>query len=112
MGGHAVHIREVLIVQASNAGVPVSPPASRAHRLGPFAVWRGHPSPVPWVGKFSADAGFWYRISDRESEEAYVPVCHDCIVGLVYRFRGFCDLSWEHLTEEPRYCDWCDRRIR
>jgi hypothetical protein len=98
-------------MESSNAGVPVAPPASTATRHGPFSIWRGHPSPIPWFGRFDADSGFAYQISDRESDEAFGPVCSRCIVGLIYRFRGFCDLTWNPLRDTPCYCDWCDRLL-
>ena len=98
-------------MDGSNAGVPVSPPARQATRHGPFSIWRGHPSPIPWFGRFDADAGYAYHVADRESDEVYGPVCSACIVRLIYRFRGFCDLSWTPLPATPLFCDWCDRRI-
>lgn len=98
-------------MQGSNAGVPVSVPANEARRSGPFSIWSGHPSPVPWFGRFNADSGYAYQIVDHESDETFDPVCHECIVGLIYRFRGFCDLTWTVLATQPRFCDWCDRVI-
>jgi hypothetical protein len=98
-------------MEGSNAGVPVPPPAKEATRHGPFQVWRGHPSPIPWLGRYVADPGYAYQATDRESDEAYGPVCSRCIVGLIYRFRGFCDLTWATLSDTPVFCDWCDRRI-
>lgn len=98
-------------MHGSNAGVPVPLPAEEAMRSGPFAIWRGHPSPIPWFGRFTADPGYAYQVSDRESDDAFGPVCHRCVVGLIYRYRGFCDLSWAPIDATTRYCDWCDRRI-
>jgi hypothetical protein len=79
--------------------------------MGHFSIWRGHPSPIPWFGRFDADPGFAYQICDRESDESYGPVCSRCIVELIYRFRGFCDVAWKQSTDSPCYCDWCDRRL-
>jgi len=98
-------------MSGSNAGVPVSKPAATPLRRGPFLIWRGHPSPTPWFGKYEASADHWYEIVDRESEERFQPLCHRCIIELFYRFQGFCDVRWTVLGDAPLTCDLCDRAL-
>jgi hypothetical protein len=76
---------------------------------GPFRIWRGHPSPIPWFGRFEASDAYCYSVADRESESRFGPLCHKCAVELIYRFRGFCDVSWSLIDTQAFVCDWCDR---
>jgi hypothetical protein len=95
----------------SNAGVPLSRPAGAPIVRGPFQIWRGHPSPMPWFGKVEASPGLRYSLRDRESDVHYGPLCAECVVELLYRFRGFCDVDWSDLVDQGFACDWCDRMV-
>lgn len=98
-------------MSGSNAGVPTGPPADRPVERGPFKIWRGHPSPIPWFGRFEAHPDFWYDLADRRSEARFSQICHECIVMLIYRFGGFCDVHWHHIAGNNLACDWCDRLL-
>jgi hypothetical protein len=98
-------------MSGNNAGVPLTRPAPAPIQHGPFRIWRGHPSPVPWFGHFEASAAFVYGIADRESDDRFKPLCHRCVVELIYRYRGFCDVSWEPIGTQDLSCDWCDREL-
>ena len=95
-------------MSGSNAGVPVSRPAAEPIVRGPFMIWRGHPSPIPWFGKFEAATGYAYFLRDRQSERRFGPVCHRCVVELIYRLNGFCDVDWSEIDASGTACDWCD----
>lgn len=93
----------------SNAGVPITRPATVPLVRGPLRIWRGHPSPIPWFGRFEASHGYQYAVADRESEDRFSPLCHTCVIEVIYRYRGFCDVTWIALKDSAFTCDWCDR---
>ena len=95
-------------MSGSNAGVPVSHPAAEPIVRGPFRIWRGHPSPIPWFGKFEAAPEYSYYLRDRQSNRRFGPVCHRCVVELMYRYSGFCEVDWNKIESPGAVCDWCD----
>ena len=49
-----------------------------------------------------------YFLRDRQSERRFGPVCHRCVVELIYRLNGFCDVDWSEIDASGTACDWCD----